>query len=95
MTAKVVAAKRRKIIKRFISAGAVSAQTACTREELKLRNRLLWSRLLKSGVIVETNGKFYLDKNRLEEVQQQRRKVLIPLLLIIIVLFFTLFYLVR
>ncbi len=95
MTAEIIAAKRRKIIKRFISAGAISAQTAQSKEELRLHNRLLWARLLKSGVIVESKGKFYLDKKRLEEVQERRKRMLIPLVIGLVLLFFTLFYLLK
>jgi hypothetical protein len=65
------------IIERFHQKGATSPEKAMTVQELGLPPRFeeaVHRRLGQSGVFVEVNGKYYLDEERLKQVQEQRAK---------------------
>ena len=68
------------VIRIFRSKGALSPETAMTAKDLGLPPRFEEAkhrRLGQSGVIVEVNGRYYLDEQRLEQVktnQQERRQ---------------------
>jgi hypothetical protein len=65
------------IIERFRQKGATSPEKAMTIQELGLPPRFeeaMHQRLGQSGILVETNGKYYLNEERLEQIQEQRAK---------------------
>jgi hypothetical protein len=65
------------IIERFRQKGATSPEKAMTTQELGLPPRFeeaMHRRLGKSGIFVETNGKYYLNEERLKQIQEQRAK---------------------
>jgi hypothetical protein len=64
------------IVERFRQKGAVSADRAMTAEELGLPPRFqeaMNRRLGRLGIFVEVNGKYYLNEERLKEIEEQRR----------------------
>jgi hypothetical protein len=66
------------IIAKFRQKGATSPEKAMTIQELGLPPRFeeaMHRRLGQSGIFVEINGKYYLNEERLEQIQEQRAKV--------------------
>ncbi|MCW3995217.1 MAG: hypothetical protein NWE98_03585 [Candidatus Bathyarchaeota archaeon] len=65
------------VIEGFRQKGAISPETALTIQELGLPPRFeeaMHRRLGNSGIFVETNGKYYLNEERLKQIQEQRFK---------------------
>ena len=66
------------IIEKFRQKGAISPEKAMTLQELGLPPRFeeaMHRRLGQSGIFVETNGKYYLNEERLKQIQEQRAKM--------------------
>jgi len=66
------------IIERFRQKGATSPGKAMTIQELGLPPRFeeaMHRRLGQSGIFVETNGKYYLNEDRLKQIEEQRAKM--------------------
>ncbi len=81
----IMASQSRKIVRSFQTREAYSSATARTIEELGIRHSLIFRRLVRKGVIVESgSGKYYLDKDRLEQYTQIRRKIGFFILLAIV-----------
>ncbi len=62
------------IIDKFRGKGAVSPEKAMSAEELGLPpefKEAMHRRLGQTGIIVETNGKYYLDEKRLEKTRER------------------------
>jgi hypothetical protein len=65
------------MIERFRQKGATSPEKAMTIQELGLPPRFeeaMHRRLGQSGIFVEINGKYYLNEERLKQIQEQRAK---------------------
>ncbi len=65
------------LIERFRQRGADSPEKAMTIQELGLPPRFeeaMHRRLGQSGIIVEVNGRYYLDEERLKQIREQRAK---------------------
>jgi hypothetical protein len=65
------------IIERFRQKGATSPEKAMTVQELGLPLRFeeaMHRRLGQLGIFVEVNGKYYLNEERLKQIQEQRAK---------------------
>jgi len=65
------------IIEKFRQKGATSPEKALTIQELGLPRRFeeaMHRRLGQSGIFVEVNGKYFLNEERLRQVQEQRAK---------------------
>jgi hypothetical protein len=65
------------IIERFRQKGATSPEKAMTIQELGLPPRFeedMHRRLGQSGIFVEVNGKYYLNEERLKQIQEERAK---------------------
>jgi|SRR5208337_327471 len=63
------------IIQKFRERGALNPETALTIQELGLPPRFeqaMHRRLGQAGIFVEVNGKYYLNEERLKQIQQQR-----------------------
>ncbi|MGA2385715.1 MAG: hypothetical protein ABSG33_04195 [Candidatus Bathyarchaeia archaeon] len=63
------------IIQKFREKGATAPEKAMTIQELGLPPRFeqaMQRRLGQSGIIVEVNGKYYLNEERLKQIQEQR-----------------------
>jgi ABC-type multidrug transport system fused ATPase/permease subunit len=64
-------------VEKFRQKGAVSPDKAMTAEELGLPSgfqEAMHRRLGRSGIFVEVNGKYYLNEERLKEVEEQRQR---------------------
>lgn len=65
------------IIEKFRQKGATSPEKAMIIQELGLPPRFeeaMHRRLGQSGIFVEINGKYYLNEERLKQIQEQRAK---------------------
>jgi hypothetical protein len=65
------------IVERFREKGATSLEKAMTIQELGLPPRFeeaMHRRLGQSGILVEVSGKYYLNEERLRQIQEQRAK---------------------
>jgi hypothetical protein len=63
------------IVEKFRQKGATSPERAMTIQELSLPPRFeqgMHRRLGQTGIIVEVNGKYYLNEERLKQIQDQR-----------------------
>ncbi|MBS4057350.1 MAG: hypothetical protein KKD74_08335 [Bacteroidetes bacterium] len=83
----LVAARRKRIIRQFITNKALSELTAKSVDEIFVKPGFLFRRLVSRQIIVETHGKYYLDENRLAAHQQWRRMVLLPIVLLMVLAF--------
>jgi hypothetical protein len=66
-----------KVIERFREKGATSPEKAMTIQELGLPPRFeeaMHRRLGQSGIFVAVNGKYYLNEERLRQIQEERAK---------------------
>lgn len=90
MVAIIVALRFKFFVRRFTDTGTTNPQSAKTLEELNLRRRMFFNRLLNRGVLIETSpGRYYLDENNLIEYKKVRRTwaLIILGILILIILF--------
>lgn len=90
MVAIIVALRFKLFVRRFTDTGTTYPQVAKTPEELNIRRRMLFNRLLHRGVLIETSpGRFYLDENNLIEYKKVRRSwaLIILGILILFILF--------
>jgi hypothetical protein len=65
------------IVEKFRQKGATNPEKAMTAQELGLPPRFeeaMHRRLGQSGIFVELNGKYYLNEERLKQIQEQRAK---------------------
>jgi hypothetical protein len=65
------------VVEKFRQKGATSSEKALTPQELGLPPRFeqaMHRRLGQTGIFVEVNGKYYLNEERLKQVQQQRKQ---------------------
>ena len=65
------------VIEKFRQKGATSPEKALTLDELGLPPRfeqVMHRRLGQTGIFVEVNGKYYLNEERLKQIQQERAK---------------------
>ena len=63
------------IVEKFRQKGATSPEKAMTIQELGLPPRFeqaMHRRLGQTGIFVEVNGKYYLNEERLKQIQQER-----------------------
>ena len=80
----VVAAKRNKIIRQFLSKGAVSYKESRTLEQLGLKKSLIFNRLIRQGIIVEvTFDRYFIDLEKYDEEERERRRLVTVLLVLI------------
>jgi hypothetical protein len=67
-----------KLVERFRQKGATSPEKAMSIQELGLPSHFeeaMHRRLGRSGIFVEVNGKYYLNEERLEQLQEQRARI--------------------
>jgi hypothetical protein len=65
------------IVEKFREKGAINPEKALTIQELGLPPRFeeaMHRRLGQTRIFVEVNGKYYLDEERLKQIQEQRRR---------------------
>jgi hypothetical protein len=80
-----VAARRRKLISRFVSAGATSEARAVPADSLPRPGFRMLHRLKREGVICETpDGLLYLDQGRANELQARRQSSATKLMAVVV-----------
>lgn len=82
----IIALKKRKLINRFKNSGTTTKKNAKPINELKINRRLFFRRLVRHEVIVETNGKYYLNDQNLRDYNTKRRMIIIPLIILLMLL---------
>lgn len=86
IVAAIVVIKKRILISIFKNSDTTTSRNAKTLEELKISRRLLFNRFVNNGVIIEVNGKYYLDEQNLVEYNTKRRMILIPVVIVLLIL---------
>jgi len=94
MSGSVIVAIQKKYVRKFSAANAFDLKNAKSLEELDLRDRLIFRRMVDRGVFREApNGKFYLDKDSLALFEERRRKIfLVVLFFVLIVMVWGIFF---
>lgn len=72
---KQIRQRLQEIIQKFREKGATTPEKAMSTQELGLPPRFeeaMHRRLGQTGIFVETNGKYYLNEERLKQIQEQR-----------------------
>jgi hypothetical protein len=86
MSGSAIAAIQRRYIRRFKEANAYDLNSAKSLQELGLRERRVFQRLVNRGVFCEApNLKYYIDINGLELFELRRRRILTAVLFIVII----------
>ncbi len=87
VAAAVVARRRRKILEAFRDAGALSAEQAVSCQELGLRASPIFRRLVRTGVLVDCGGRYYLDEEaeaRAHHLRVHRFSLLVTVLFVVL-----------
>jgi len=80
-----IIAKKKKYIRAFRNANALSIQQAIGANELGIKKGPIFNKLLREGVIREAdNERFYLDEATEREVTTRRRKTVSIILFVIL-----------
>ena len=83
----VVVIRSQKLINRFRTLGAINEKNAKTPDELKMNKQLIFRKYLLYSVIIETQGKYYLNEQNLKNYRARKRMILIPVLVILTLIF--------
>ena len=82
----IVTLRKRRLVNRFKNSDTTTVGNAKTLKELNINRRLFFNRLVNRGVIIEVNGKYYLDEQQLIDYRMRRRMILIPVVIFTITL---------
>jgi len=80
----IVVAVTKRLINRFKDSGATNPHSARSLDELNVRRSLIFRRYVNRGILIEVNGKYYLDEQRLAEYHAKKRRILIPLVIVLV-----------
>ena len=81
-----VIAKKKRYIRIFKQAKALSAQQALSLEELGIRKGPIFNKLMREGIIREKGKEqYYLDESREADVTVKRRRVILIVLIAIMI----------
>jgi hypothetical protein len=70
----LLVAKQSRYLRRFSTAGAVTASCAKTLRELRLRDSRSFQRLVRQGLFVQTTpGRYYLEPERAASFKRHRQ----------------------
>jgi hypothetical protein len=84
--AAVVAMQRRRILNKFREANATSPATAIIPSEQRVRQSMIFYKLVRDRVLVAINEeRYYLDEEREAEVAKRRRTIALALLILIVI----------
>ncbi len=84
----VVAAKRRRYIRKFRDANAVSPKTAIDLRQFHIHHGLTFKKFNKQGIFVEVAvGRYYLNEAKELELRKKRRSIALIALLFISLVF--------
>ena len=79
--------KQRRYLRAFSDAGATSPGAARTIEELGVHQSPLFRRMVRKGVFVAQDGKFYMDRVAADAFRRRQRRTTI-IALVVFFLFF-------
>lgn len=83
-----IMAQRKKLIRRFKNAGATSIDTAINATDHGIRHSMIFQKLVRDGVIVNTNNnQFYLDEAAETELRKLRLRIIFMMLSVVAILF--------
>ncbi len=86
MSAAVIIALQKKYVRKFQESGAFDIKSARSLEELGLKDRHLFRRMVSRGVFIPApNNKFYIDKDALELFEARRRKIMLAILFVVLI----------
>ncbi len=87
MSSAFIIAKQNQYLRRFQEAGAISPDTAASLEQVGCRDARMFQRLVRRGVIRQTEpGKYYLDVEAAQAFRKARRERALNALLIVLVI---------
>ena len=81
----IVVIRQKFLLNKFRNSNATAANTAKTLEELNVSRRWMFNRLLMREVIIDVNGKYYLDEQNLKELRTKKARILLPLVFLILI----------
>lgn len=81
----MIIARQNKYIRTLKQLEATSARKSINLEEYGIRKSLIFNKLMREGIIIQTyHNRYYLDVAKEEEQRQRRRSIIIMLLILII-----------
>jgi hypothetical protein len=96
MTPLIIALKIRKIIKKFKDSQTTTPQTAKSLDEINIKRRFIFNRLLKNKVIIEVNfDRYYLNEANIKDYNKRRRRKVIIAISLLLLIFLTLWVLIE
>lgn len=79
----IIIKKERDLVEHFQRVGAISPQTARTKDEIGVDGGTAWFRLVDDAVVRSTdNGRFYIDVLTWEALERRRKRVMMVALII-------------
>ncbi|MDF3078753.1 MAG: hypothetical protein K0S09_2642 [Sphingobacteriaceae bacterium] len=82
-----LAVRRRRFIRMFEEAGAMSPNTAIAVDVNDMKPRFMFKRMVAQGIFVEAAaGRFYLDEAREAEMRKERQKTVAGFVIVVAVL---------
>ncbi len=83
-----ILAQRKKLIRRFKNAGATSIDTAIDAQDHGIRRSLIFQKLVRDGVLINTNtNQFYLDESTEIELRKLRVRIILMVISVACLLF--------
>jgi hypothetical protein len=83
----IITVKIKKMIIQFQNSGTTSPQSAKTLDELNIRRRHLFQRLVRRGVFIEYSpGRFYLNEDNLDDYNRGKRMRMLIVVVVLIAL---------
>lgn len=80
-------AQRKKLIRKFKSAGATTIDNAIDTGKYGIRHSLIFNKLVKDGVLINTYSNFfYLDEATEVDLQSQRIKIILMIISVLAIL---------
>jgi hypothetical protein len=94
MSSAFIIAKQNQYLRRFQEAGAISAETAASLEQVGCRDSRMFQRIVRREVVRQVSqGKYYLDIEAAQEFRRARRERALTALVIIVIIAVVLIYL--
>jgi len=82
----IIVARTRKLVNKFKNSGATNVTNAKTLKELQINRRFIFNKYLFYEIIVESNKKYYLNEQNLNNYRAKKRMILIPIVVILILI---------
>ena len=89
----VIIKRERDLVEHFQRVGAVSPQTARTKDEIGVDGGTAWFRLVDDAVVRSAdNGRFYIDVLTWQALERRRKRVMtVALIVVVLAVAFTMF----